>query len=400
MGESPLDLSHVEILDNHCHGLAIEQMLASDPSSLEARLTITGQAYLTSDGHDAATWAAIEALVPDNVYSMVVRRWLGAYLGCPGEAQALVAARDGQLRADPSGYTRRLIADAGITGLVADEGYTHMPVGSGELQPIVGVPVYRVARIESFIDLLQRRADLRDLDSFAGALEDELEAAASDPNTIALKSIIAYRTGIDITEPSWADASAAFLEWRRAGWAESRTCSKLVRDHLLHRAMRVVERHDIALHIHCGDGDADVVFQHSRPQDLYEFASRHRRQPIVLMHAGHPWSEEAAYMASILPHVYIDLSVLIPWASMTIPDHLTRLLGMMPSRKLLYSSDQVYEPELFWIPARFARAALTQSLMQAVERDYLTVGQAHDVGRGVLGLNSARLHGLAWPAGS
>ena len=31
---------------------------------------------------------------------------------------------------------------------------------------------------------------------------------------------------------------------------------------------------------------------------------------------------------------------------------------MMPSSKLLYSSDQVYEPELFWLPARFARRAL------------------------------------------
>jgi hypothetical protein len=73
---------------------------------------------------------------------------------------------------------------------------------------------------------------------------------------------------------------------------------------------------------------------------------------------------------------------------------------MMPSRKLLYSSDQVYEPELFWIPARFARKALAQSLTDAVGHDYVNAGQAHDIARGVLGANSARLHGLAWPVRS
>jgi uncharacterized protein len=390
---SRVDLSDAEIVDNHCHGMVVDEMLKSDPATFEARLTLTGQAYLTSNQKDPAVWRSIEALVEGNAYSLISRRWLGQFLRCAEDAASLAQARDRVLRADPVGYTRRLLADQKIVELVADEGYTYMPVGGADLERLVAIPVHRVARIESFIDDLIRQ-DLADLDGFADALQQQLDEAAADPRTIALKSVIAYRTGLDITEPAKSEAASAFQRWRAAGWADSRADSKPVRDYLLHLAMPIIERHDIALHIHCGDGDPDVVFEHSRPQDLYGFLRRYGRRPIVLMHAGHPWSEEAAYIAAILPHVYIDLSVLIPWASLDIESYLTRLIGMMPSSKLLYSSDQVYEPELFWLPARFARRALERALSAAADADYLTTAQAESVGRGILAGNTRRVHAL------
>jgi uncharacterized protein len=390
---SRVDLSDAEIVDNHCHGMVVDEMLKSDPAAFEARLTLTGQAYLTSNQNDPAVWRSIEALVEGNAYSLISRRWLCQLLHCPEDPASLAQARDRDLRADPVGYTRRLLADQKIVELVADEGYTYMPVGGADLERLVAIPVHRVARIESFIDDLIRR-DLADLDGFADALRQQLDEAAGDPRTIALKSVIAYRTGLDITEPAKSEAASAFQRWRAAGWADSRADSKPVRDYLLHLAMPIIERHNIALHIHCGDGDPDVVFEHSRPQDLYGFLRRYDRRPIVLMHAGHPWSEEAAYIAAILPHVYIDLSVLIPWASLDIESYLARLIGMMPSSKLLYSSDQVYEPELFWLPARFARRALERALSAAADADYLTIAQAQSVGRGILAGNTRRVHAL------
>jgi hypothetical protein len=388
-----VDLSDAEIVDNHCHGMVVDEMLKSDPATFEARLTLTGQAYLTSNQNDRAVWRSIEALVEGNAYSLISRRWLCQFLHCPEDPASLAQARDRVLRADPVGYTRRLLADQKIVELVADEGYTYMPVGGADLERLVAIPVHRVARIESFIDDLIRQ-DLADLDGFADALQQQLDEAAGDPRTIALKSVIAYRTGLDITEPAKSEAASAFQRWRAAGWADSRADSKPVRDYLLHLAMPIIERHNIALHIHCGDGDPDVVFEHSRPQDLYGFLRRYDRRPIVLMHAGHPWSEEAAYIAAILPHVYIDLSVLIPWASLDIESYLARLIGMMPSSKLLYSSDQVYEPELFWLPARFARRALERALSAAADADYLTTAEAESIGRGILAGNTRRVHAL------
>lgn len=394
-----LDLSDIPIIDNHVHGLEVDRLLASEPNGLEARLTILGQAFLTADpeARDPHAWPTIEGMVADNVYSLISRRWLADYFGCENTSAAVLSARDAAMRADPAAYTRALLRDAGITELVADEGFTYMPIGATQLEDTVGIPVHRVARIESFIDELTASDLCSTLADFADALESRLDEAAADENTIALKSIIAYRTGLDIEDPSLADASPAFDAWRASGWSESRSHSKIVRDYLLHRSMAVVERHDIALHIHCGDGDVDVVFEHSRPQDLFRFLTTYHRRPILLMHAGHPWSEEAAYLASIMPHVYVDLSVLIPWASSEIERYLSRFLGMVPSRKLIYSSDQVYEPELFWIPAKLARVGLERALANLVDARFLDLSEARGIARGILGENCLRVHGLPTP---
>ena len=86
--------------------------------------------------------------------------------------------------------------------------------------------------------------------------------------------------------------------------------------------------------------------------------------------------------------------MLIPWASLGIEHHLTKLIGMMPSAKLLYSSDQVYEPELFWLPARFARQALGRALSAAADAGYLTPAAAEAIGRGILAGNTRRVHSI------
>jgi hypothetical protein len=391
-----LDLSEVPIIDNHVHGLDVERLLASDSNGLEARLTILGQAYLTAnpDQRDPHAWPKIEGFVTGNLYSIISRRWMAEYFQCENTSSEVLSARDATMRADPAAYTRALLQDAGVSELVADEGFTYMPIGATDLEGTVGIPVHRVARIESFIDELISNDSCASLQEFADALEARLDGAAADGKTIALKSIIAYRTGLDVEDPSLDQAAVAFAAWKASAWRESRTHSKVVRDYLLHRAMAVVERHDIALHIHCGDGDVDVVFEHSRPQDLFRFLKKYQRQPIILMHAGHPWSEEAAYLASIMPHVYVDLSVLIPWASTEIERYLGKFLGMVPSGKLLYSSDQVYEPELFWIPAKLARVGLQRALTTLVEGRFLEVSEALDIARGILGDNCLRVHAL------
>lgn len=179
MPTSRVDLSDAEIVDNHCHGMVVDEMLKSDPATFEARLTLTGQAYLTSNQNDPAVWRSIEALVEGNAYSLISRRWLCQFLHCPEDAESVTQARDRVLRADPVGYTRRLLADQKIVELVADEGYTYMPVGA-DLERLVAIPVHRVARIESFIDDLIRQ-DLADLDGFADALQQQLDEAAGDP---------------------------------------------------------------------------------------------------------------------------------------------------------------------------------------------------------------------------
>jgi predicted TIM-barrel fold metal-dependent hydrolase len=100
-------------------------------------------------------------------------------------------------------------------------------------------------------------------------------------------------------------------------------------------------------------------------------------------------------MASILPHVYLDLSIGIPWGSLAIDRLIETALGLAPPSKVLYGSDEASEPEVAWFAAHVAREALERVLSTGVERRWLTPAQATVIGNDVLAGNCRRLHGIA-----
>ena len=116
---------------------------------------------------------------------------------------------------------------------------------------------------------------------------------------------------------------------------------------------------------------------------------------MLLIHAGWPWTDEAAFMASILPHVYLDLSIGIPWASLAIDRLLETALGVAPPSKVLYGSDEASEPEVAWFSAHVAREALERVLGRGVEHRWMSEAQAVAIGRDVLAGNCRHLHGIA-----
>jgi len=68
---------------------------------------------------------------------------------------------------------------------------------------------------------------------------------------VGYKSIIAYRTGLDIASPSRQEAETAYSLWRTAGWPKDRGPGKTVRDWLLLTTLQAARRHDRIMHLHC-----------------------------------------------------------------------------------------------------------------------------------------------------
>ena len=92
---------------------------------------------------------------------------------------------------------------------------------------------------------------------------------------------------------------------------------------------------------------------------------------------GYPYLRESAYLSSIYPNIFVDLSLAIPFAVGEIPPMLIQLLGLAPTSKLLYASDGFSVPELFWLGAKACRTALGRVLDQLVADDILTTGKAY-----------------------
>jgi hypothetical protein len=365
-----VDLTGSAVVDNHCHGFRIDDLLALDADGWEDRLTMMGMCFLSSGQSDERLGRQVTSLRDDTLFAVTARRWLARYFGVEPTSGAVSRARAAAFAADPQSHVARLMADQRIEAVIADDGFPQPTVERAQFEEALGVPVHRVARIEPMIVALQQ-ADLGWSD-FEARFEDLLDEAAADPHLVGYKSIIAYRTGLDVRDPSVAAAAAAYDAWRASGWPKDRGPGKIVRDYLLRATLRACRRHD----------------------RVYRLLHDHMDQPIILIHGGYPWLAEAAYIASILPFVYLDLSEFLPWASLGADRELEMLLGAVPAGKLLYGSDEASEPEVFWVSARLAREALERVLGAAVERDLLGPEEALRIGRGVLGGNTRRLHGL------
>ena len=385
-----VDLSTAEIVDAHTHPYRLEDLLARDGAGFDTRMTFLGESFASSSRIGEELWPFVDELTSSTVLASAVRRWLAEHLGCEPTREAVTEARTKALQADPVGYTKGLLDAAGVVAVLSDEGFPQPPVPADEFARTIGVTVHRVVRLEPWI--LRHRE--RGFDDLVDGVEAEAVEAAGDPNCVAYKSIVAYRTGLDVGDPSRSDAAAAFERWRADGWTESREHAKPVRDFLIRRTLRVAKEHDRPFHFHCGGGDPDIDLGHARPEQLFPLLVDLQDQPVVLVHSGYPWIREAAYIASVLPNVYLELSELIPWGFGQVEWALEMLVGTVPAAKLLYGSDEAGEPESFWVSALLARRALEPVLERFVDRGYVDADEADRLGRLVLADSCRALHGL------
>ena len=93
----------------------------------------------------------------------------------------------------------------------------------------------------------------------------------------------------------------------------------------------MAKEHDRAFHFHCGGGDPDIDLVHAKPEYLFSLLVDVQDQPVVLVHSGYPWIRESAYIASVLPRVYLELSELIPWGFGQVEWALEMLVGTVPA---------------------------------------------------------------------
>ncbi len=385
-----VDLSGIEIVDAHTHPYRLDDLLAKAPEGFDTRMMFLGESFHSSSRVHDDLWSVADGFTDSTVFGIALRRWLASHLGCEPTREAVTAARDAALRADPVAYTKGLLDAAGVVAILSDEGFPQPPIPAQEFASTIGVTVHRVTRLEPWI--LQHRDG--SFDDLVSGVEAEATQAAADPNCVAYKSIVAYRTGLDVGDPSSSDAEAAFARWRDDGWAETREHAKRVRDFLIRRTLAIAKVNDRPFHFHCGGGDPDINLAHARPESIFPLLVDVQDQPVVLVHSGYPWIREAAYIASVLPNVYLELSELIPWGWGQVEWALEMLVGTVPAAKLLYGSDEAGEPEAFWASALLGRSALERVLGRFVERDHVSVDDAIALGRLVLGDSCRALHGL------
>jgi predicted TIM-barrel fold metal-dependent hydrolase len=122
-------------------------------------------------------------------------------------------------------------------------------------------------------------------------------------------------------------------------------------------------------------------------------SQRFRRNKVVLVHGGWPWTAEAAAMVSILPNVYLDLSEGALFGMPNLRQRLLEALEACPYAKILYGADGS-SPEALWIAARRFKHVLAQLLEDLAEDGFCPENQTKAIAESILSANARRLYGL------
>lgn len=374
-----LDLTGIPVVDHHSHPL--RRIQPGTPEEWYGFFT------------ESSDPDQVRQHVPHMLFFQYSVQALSALLNCEANALAILKGRDalGQ-----SGWAKLLTQDANIKTMLMDygfrgkESYDHV-----EMKDLLPCRIEPILRLETLAQELILEQDTfgQFLDAFVAEVEN-----ARQNGYVALKSIIAYRTGLDIREWSHDEVTSAFFQVKEQARHDGkiRLASQPVNDFLVLRSLEIANRQEMPFQFHTGFGDADVDLRLANPLHFRPWlqSGKFSRVPWVILHMGYPYLRESAYLSNIYSNIFVDSSLAIPFAIGEAQPMLVQLLGLTPTSKLLYASDGFSIPELFWLGAKASRTALGRVLDQLVSDNILTAGEAYASAEQILFRNSEMLYKL------
>ncbi len=350
------------IIDHHAHNLLLEG--EQDKHSF---LSITTEAAGKALNHTPSTLAHMRAV-----------RQLAEILPCQPNWESVLSNIKNMRVRDSTGWTQKCFK--GIETVLIDDGLDLDIVHPYEWHnQFTRSACRRIVRIERVAEGILKtsyeqhhrsliRGDLdaskflvKVIDQFNTAISDSI----SDPKVVGFKSVICYRTGLEIPRcPELYKVTAAMqliLEHETVIEKLSRMEDEVLSPFLVHLAARLIENSASKkpLQFHTGLGDNDIRLRFSSPSHLQPFIEMYPSLPIVLLHASYPFTKEAGYLASTYENVYLDIGEVFPMVSQEGQENVVReALELCPSEKLTWSTDGHWFPETYLLAVIQVREAM------------------------------------------
>lgn len=358
-----IDLEDCVVIDNHAHSLSKRHM---ELDALEFRGAFSESSsltYLEKHFHHSL------------LYRNVLRR-LGRFLDVENEEEFVERRQS----FTPTDYVNKLWDAASLGALLIDDGFMADEFLSvSGLSSICQRPIYRVVRIESVLE--QELASVTTFDE----LETKFELSVLSNlhgRIVAMKTIAAYRGGLDLEPVTREDAARDFQEQKKnnANLKEGQSV-RIERSPLYHyfvfRCFEMSADHDLPIQIHTGFGDADLQLDRANPVHLTPVfrSKRFARARFVLLHC-YPYTREASYLCSVFPNVFMDLSLGINLGAVNANSIILDSLSLAPPTKILMGTDGHTAAETHWFAAVTMKKALSKALTELVQDDFIDEADA------------------------
>lgn len=273
----------------------------------------------------------------------------------------------------------------------------------------------RIVRIEATAARLIEDASITFIDAkdaftaVTGRFEREMETSVADREVVGFKSVICYRTGLDVPpEKDVDEALRVFVDIHRqiradtlsnAGRPFTRVNHRGLNEYFVHLLAEVIrgsnQRPRKPVQFHTGLGDNDITLTSASPSHLQPFIRAYPDVPVVLLHAGYPFTRELGYLAAMYSNVYADIGEVFPFLSRDGQESVIRqILELCPHSKIMWSTDGHWFPETYFVAVQQMREALSTILPEYVRKGDLTPAQAVELVEDILFNNANRAYGL------
>jgi uncharacterized protein len=322
----------------------------------------------------------------DSQVGFGVRRWCAPLLDLEPSAPAeQYLQRRSEL--GPAEVNRRMLRAARVDAWLVDTGYQSDRIQDpAQIAEASGAPAHEIVRLEAVAEEVARSGPAAG--SFAAAFAEALATATA--SAAGLKTIVAYRHGFDFdpARPDAAQVRAATGRWLTA--VDADPAARLADPVLLRHVIWTGVDTGLPLQFHVGFGDTDVRLHRSDPSLLTDFllATQGTGTAVMLLHC-YPHHRQAAYLANVFPHVYMDLGAILNHVGARSAAVLAEAMELTPFHKMLYSSDAFGLPELHYLGALGFRRDLAAVIGGFVADGAWTAADAERVA-GLIGSGNAR----------
>ncbi|MCF6473464.1 amidohydrolase [Nonomuraea sp. MG754425] len=380
------------LVDHHCHGVRRD-----DLGRAQFELLLGGGGSPAPPGTTHF----------DTPFGVAVRRWCAPLLDLePHAPPAVYLARRAELGA--AEVNRRLLAGAGVVAFLVDAAPDDLEVlTAAEMGRHGGAAADELVRIERIERDVAATAELAV--DYLDTLGDELAARAA--RAVGLKTVIGALCGLDFDPARPARGAVIAAANRRLADPKEPLTDHVLLRHLLWSAVDIARERGLPVQFHSGFGGGyaggsraghgwehgGAAFEPHRadPARLSAFAGALQPLgvPVILLHC-YPFHRQAAHLAGVFPHVYVDVGLALPYGAGAAARAMDELLELAPFHKQVFSSGCRGLAETGYLGALSYRRALAGALGARIAAGEWSASDAARVAHMIGSGNARRIYRL------
>jgi hypothetical protein len=378
-----MDLSQIPIVDAHNHPF--------DPVKEDDDFRV----YF-----NMSLWRPPAEAINDTILNHKMMRELGKTIGAPqgADQEQIADFRNKVYKKDPKAYIQKLFGQTGINAMLVDTGFPHeeftgYSVDLKVFSDLVGCKTYPIFRYDTSVFKVFKQMPAT-FEEAIDIVQKDIEKAINVDKVIALKSIIAYETGLEVIKRTEKEASDAYERFKQN---KNKADEKIIRDFFCVFGLLKAKAADLPVQFHTGLGSAPALDLRVANPILMQYLladDEIKNIKVVITHSGYPFTVETGYMVSIFPNLFCDITAINPYFGVAGKKAIHELLEFAPVNRIMFGTDGVIIPETYWMGYTQGIKILGQALDELVKDDWITPGEAMEFAEKILYKNAVNIYGL------